>query len=581
MTLFKVLTILDKGALTMKMQYKILSLAVAPLLILGVIVLLFSNAKINSVVTDSIKNGLKAVAVSVNDTLDFADEGDYQMDKKGNFCKGEFNISKAPALVDNVKEATNIDVTIFFGNIRYMTSLVGESGNKMIGTKASDEVVNIVINQGQEYFTQNADIYGQKYFGYYMPLANSDGEVVGMIFTGMPRADARAQIFSILGLIVAIVVVTGVIGAIILFFVVRKLVKALEKGSKALGQLAQGQLDVELDAKVLKRRDEIGNITRSIKTLKSELTSVIGTVKAHSESLSTSAAFLNDKTQETSDTISQVEKAVGEVAEGATHQAEETQKATDDVLRIGEMVEDTAREAEAMHASARDMKRLGEEAFTTLHELQDINRQARESIDIIYEQTNNTNQSVQKIREATGLITSIAEETNLLSLNASIEAARAGEQGRGFAVVASQIQKLAEQSNESASHIEEIISYLITDSDKAVQTMDEVKEIMDKQSRKVVTTDEKFGEVLEGIENSMAAIDRIVEKTEEMDQARINVVDTVQGLTSIAEENAASTEQTSASVAEITSTVEDISEKAGHLKNIAEEMDKSMAVFKL
>lgn len=565
----------------MKMQYKILSLAVAPLLILGVIVLIFSNAKINSVVTDSIKNGLKAVAVSVNDTLDFADEGDYQMDKKGNFCKGEFNISKAPALVDNVKEATNIDVTIFFGNIRYMTSLVGESGNKMIGTKASDEVVNIVINQGQEYFTQNADIYGQKYFGYYMPLANSDGEVVGMIFTGMPRADARAQIFSILGLIVAIVVVTGVIGAIILFFVVRKLVKALEKGSKALGQLAQGQLDVELDAKVLKRRDEIGNITRSIKTLKSELTSVIGTVKAHSESLSTSAAFLNDKTQETSDTISQVEKAVGEVAEGATHQAEETQKATDDVLRIGEMVEDTAREAEAMHASARDMKRLGEEAFTTLHELQDINRQARESIDIIYEQTNNTNQSVQKIREATGLITSIAEETNLLSLNASIEAARAGEQGRGFAVVASQIQKLAEQSNESASHIEEIISYLITDSDKAVQTMDEVKEIMDKQSRKVVTTDEKFGEVLEGIENSMAAIDRIVEKTEEMDQARINVVDTVQGLTSIAEENAASTEQTSASVAEITSTVEDISEKAGHLKNIAEEMDKSMAVFKL
>lgn len=565
----------------MKMQYKILSLAVAPLLILGVIILIFSNAKINSVVTDSIKNGLKAVAVSVNDTLDFADEGDYQMDKKGNFCKGEFNISKAPALVDNVKEATNIDVTIFFGNIRYMTSLVGESGNKMIGTKASDEVVNIVINQGQEYFTQNADIYGQKYFGYYMPLANSDGEVVGMIFAGMPRADARAQIFSILGLIVAIIVVTGIIGAIILFFVVRKLVKALEKGSKALGELAQGQLDVELDAKVLKRRDEIGNITRSIKTLKSELTSVIGTVKAHSESLSTSAAFLNDKTQETSDTISQVEKAVGEVAEGATHQAEETQKATDDVLRIGEMVEDTAREAEAMHASARDMKRLGEEAFTTLHELQDINRQARESIDIIYEQTNNTNQSVQKIREATGLITSIAEETNLLSLNASIEAARAGEQGRGFAVVASQIQKLAEQSNESASHIEEIISYLITDSDKAVQTMDEVKEIMDKQSRKVVTTDEKFGEVLEGIENSMAAIDRIVEKTEEMDQARINVVDTVQGLTSIAEENAASTEQTSASVAEITSTVEDISEKAGHLKNIAEEMDKSMAVFKL
>ena len=565
----------------MKMQYKILSLAIWPLLILGVIILLFSNAKINNVVTNSIMNGLKGAAVAVEGTLNFADEGDYQMDRKGNFCKGDFNISKSPALVDDIKEATNMDITIFYGNIRYMTSLVGESGNKMIGTRASDEVVEIVINRGEEYFTQNADIYGQKYFGYYMPLRNADGEAVGMIFAGMPQADAKAQIASILGLIVAIVVVTGILGAIILSFVVRKLVKALEKGSRALGELAQGRLDVELDSKVLKRKDEIGNITRSIKKLKSELTSVIGTVKEHSEALSTSAAFLNDKTVETSDTITQVEKAVGEVAEGATNQAEETQKATDNVVRIGEMVEDTAREAESMHASARDMKRLGEEAFTTLHELQDINRQARESIDIIYEQTNTTNQSVQKIREATGLITSIAEETNLLSLNASIEAARAGEQGRGFAVVASQIQKLAEQSNESASRIEEIISYLIADSDKAVQTMDEVKEIMDKQSRKVVTTDEKFGEVLEGIESSMQAIDRIVEKTEEMDKARINVVDTVQGLTAIAEQNAASTQQTSASVAEIANTVGDISEKAGHLKNIADEMDKSMAIFKL
>ncbi|MCH5276062.1 MAG: cache domain-containing protein [Lachnospiraceae bacterium] len=565
----------------MKMQYKILSLAVLPLVLLGVVILVSSNAKINSVVTSSIENGLKTAAVSVRDTFAYADEGDYQLDRYNNLCKGDFNISKNVAIADNIKEATNIDITVFYGDVRFMTSIVSESGNRMVGTKAGETVVDIVLKKGGEYFSNNVDIYGQKYFGYYIPIQNNDGEIVGMIFAGMPQADARAQILSILSLIVIIVVATGVLGAIVLVFVVRKLVKALEKGCDALEELAQGKLDVQLDNTILNRKDEIGKISRSIMKLKTELSSVIGTMKNHSEALSTSATFLNKKTVETAGTISQVERAIGEVADGATSQAQETQNATDNVIHIGKMVEDTTKEAETMHKNALDMKKLGEEAFATLHELQDINSQARESIDIIYEQTNNTNQSVQKIREATGLITAIAEETNLLSLNASIEAARAGEQGRGFAVVASQIQKLAEQSNASASHIEEIITYLITDSDKAVKTMDVVKDIMDKQNEKVHTTDMRFGEVLKGIETSMEAIDRIVEQTGQMDKTRITVVDSVRSLTAIAEQNAASTQETSASVTEIANTVADISGKAGHLKSIAEEMDKSMEIFKL
>ena len=565
----------------MKMQYKILTLAVLPLVILGVVILVFSNAKINSVVTSSIENGLRGAAVSVSDTFAYADEGAYYLDENENLWKGGFNITQNHQIADKIKKATNMDITIFYGSVRYMTSIIDENGDRMVGTKAGDEVVERVLKNGEEYFSQNVNIYGQAYFGYYLPLRDNDGEIVGMVFSGMPQADARAQITSILSLVVIIVVTTGILGAIVLIFVVRKLVKALEKGSNALEELSQGRLDVQLDENVLKRKDEIGNITRSIKTLKNELTQVIGTIKNHSDTLSTSAAFLNDRTVETTGTIEQVERAIGEVAEGATNQAQETQNATDNVIHIGEMVGDTAKEAETMHKNALDMKKLGEEAFATLHELQNINTQARESIDIIYEQTNTTNQSVQKIREATSLITSIAEETNLLSLNASIEAARAGEQGRGFAVVASQIQKLAEQSNESASHIEEIITYLIEDSDKAVQTMDVVKDIMEKQNQKVITTDQRFGEVLKGIETSMEAIDRIVEKTEEMDRARTSVVDTVQGLTAIAEQNAASTQETSASITEIAHIVSDISDKAGHLKNIAEEMDKSMAIFKM
>ncbi len=565
----------------MKIKSKILLFALGPLLALGVLVVALSNQKLNDVISNAIETGLRSTAVAVRDTLTFVDDGKFEFNKKNYLVKGDFNISQTPELVNNIKDATNTDVSIFYKNIRYATTLLGPTGNPMIGTRAGDDVVEVVLNQGQEYFCENIDVYGVPYFGFYLPIFDEEGKAVGMIFTGMPREEAMSQISSIMMLIVTIVIASAIVTAVLLFIVTSKLVKALHKGTTALEQVSQGQLDVELENKLLKRKDEIGTISRAIMKLKTELATTIGVIKAQSEELNLAAAYLHDRMEDTSGTISRVERAIGEVAMGASNQAEETQNATDHVIHMGDMVEDTAKETEEMNRSAKDMHVLGQEAFETLHELHRINEEAKESINVIYEQTNTTNQSAQKIKEATGLITSIAEETNLLSLNASIEAARAGEQGRGFAVVASQIQKLAEQSNQSAQQIENIISDLIADSDKSVQTMDIVKGIMDRQSENMVRTDTRFAEVLKGIEASIEAISRITAKTEDMDGSRISVVDTVQNLTAIAEENAASTQETSASITEIANAVADISMRAEQLKVIADKMDESMAVFKL
>lgn len=567
----------------MKMQSKILTFALLPLIALGLIVILVGNIQIEAVVSGTIENGLRAAAVATRDTMIYAGEGDFTLDKSGNMCKGDFNITKTVAVVDEVKEATDMDITVFYGDTRYATSIIGSGGNRMVGTRAGEAVVEKVLNNGEEFFSKDVDIYGVAYYGYYIPLYNEGSETpVGMIFSGIPQTQARAQIMSIIGLIAGIVIAMGVVAAILLIVIVKRLVKALHKSDEALAEIAAGRIsNVTLDQNMLVRKDEVGNISRSVEQLKKELSVIISDVKTQSEELNQAAAYLHDRTRETSETISQVEKAVGEVAEGATNQAEETQNATDNVIRMGDMVEETAKEAETMHAGAQTMHTLGQVAYDTLHELNAINEEARKSIEVIYEQTYTTNQSAQKIKEATNLITSIAEETNLLSLNASIEAARAGEQGRGFAVVAAQIQKLAEQSNDSAKQIELIISQLISDSDKSVETMNVVKDIMLKQSENVSKTDENFGQVLKGIEDSIQAINRITIKTEEMDKARVSVVDTVQNLTAIAEENAASTEETSASITEITSAVADISAKAEMLKVIADKMDESMAIFQL
>lgn len=564
----------------MKMRSKILVMVLIPLLLLGVVTIVFSNIRINEVVASSIRNGLQGAAVSVRDTIVYSDEGQLFVGEDGNLYKGETNITESEMIADHIKEATQMDITVFYGDTRYMTSICKEDGSRVLGTKAGEEVIKAVLENGEDYFSKDVDVLGQKYYGYYVPLYEGD-EVVGMIFAGMPQKDAKAQIMRIISLMVGIIVVMGIICMVLLILEINNLVQALQKGSDALDEVAEGRLNVELDEKVIQRQDEIGHISRAIARLKEAQTAIIQTMKDQSNALNNASEYLNQKTTETANTVSQVEKAIEEVAEGATNQAEETQIATDNVIYMGDMVEETAKEVESMHTNTQMMQTLGQEAFDTLHELRETNGQAKESIQVIYEQTNMTNESVQKIREATSLITAIAAETNLLSLNASIEAARAGEQGRGFAVVAAQIQQLAEQTNASARQIEEIISSLINDSEKAVKTMAVVKDIMDKQNDNVVQMNERFAKVITGIEESLESMDRISEKTQNLDKARVNVVDTVQSLTAIAEENAASTEETFASMVEISSIITDISSEADELKQIADEIDKSMEIFEI
>lgn len=322
-------------------------------------------------------------------------------------------------------------------------------------------------------------------------------------------------------------------------------------------------------------------MSRAVAELRSQLADVTADLRNQSRQLFAASDSLNANASETASTVEQVGNAVSAVSDSASSQAQETLKATENVILMGDMVEETASEVDRLIANANEMKESGSEASTTLEELRRINNLVREAIDVIYEQTNTTNGSAMEIMAATTLITSIAEETNLLSLNASIEAARAGEQGRGFAVVAGQIQKLAEQSNESARKIEGIINTLIEDSRQSVKTMDEVKKIMGDQIQSVEKTGEIFGKVKSGIDTSINGVNRIADKTRKLDEARGNVVEIVQSLTAIAQENAASTEETSVSVTEVSGIVHEISENASQLRDVADSLEQNMNIFKI
>lgn len=337
----------------------------------------------------------------------------------------------------------------------------------------------------------------------------------------------------------------------------------------------------EASERLNQRKDEIGAMGRAVSILRERLVSVVRNIRKESEVLRGAADELNRGASETANTMSQVENAVSDISQGAVAQAEETQAATESVMAMGSMVEDTNSVVQQLVQNASRMKDAGDNAKDILLQLAQVNTKAEEYIDIIAKQTDTTNESAKKISEAAAMITEIAEQTNLLSLNASIEAARAGEQGRGFSVVASQIQKLAEQSNESARQIGTIISVLLQDSKRAVEIMKDVKLSIKEQSEYVGRTDGVFGEIREEVDASVEAMHYILKKTNEMDDTRCKVVDGVQSLTAIAEENAAGTEETSASVTEISAVVADISKKSEELRRIAETLERDMNTFKI
>ncbi|MBD5518243.1 MAG: methyl-accepting chemotaxis protein [Lachnospiraceae bacterium] len=416
-----------------------------------------------------------------------------------------------------------------------------------------------------------------KYAGYYI---TERGHCI--LVVTVDRDDLMSTVHRVTAIGTCCTVVMVIIASIIGFLFVSRIVKPILDVTDIVSRLAHMDFsEIEGQERLTARPDETGRMSRAVAQLREQLVEMVNELREQSEQLFEASDVLNTNASETANTVEQVEKAVSEISDGAASQADETQKATENVILMGSMVEETTQEVAELTDNANAMRASSQAAFDTLQNLAKINDQAREAIDVIYEQTNTTNESAMKIREATSLITSIAEETNLLSLNASIEAARAGEQGRGFAVVAGQIQKLAEQSNDSARRIEDIIDMLIEDSQKSVATMEDVKKIMESQNESVERTNESFVQVRDGITESLSGVSRIADKTKKLDEARVNVVDVVQNLTAIAEENAASTEETSASVTEVSSIVYNISENANKLRDVADRLEKNMSIFKI
>lgn len=561
------------------MKVKLLLMAILPVFLITAFTSLFARYKITNGMRQETMLGLQVMANSIQSTYDRLAEGEYAV-VDGDLMKGDFNITQNMQVLDQAVAGTDYEVTIFYGKTRMATTLVSsDTGERIIGTDANDEVVKTVLDKGKDYENYNTRINGKDYFVYYVPIKDDAGNAVGMVFAGVPSIQAKSYISSVVRSIIFSAAAIEVIIILISVIIVMTIVNSIKNAEYVIDELAEGKLNVEMNPKYLNRDDEIGHMLQALHTYVAKMNEIIGGLHKSSEIMIESGKKLEEMTQITSKTTEEINSAVGDISKGAVTQAEEIETATTHIYNIGEIIEKIVKSVAQLERTAVSMKNAGDESAAIIMELSDSNDRTTEAIERIGNQVYATNESVQSIREAIAIIRSIAEETNLLSLNASIEAARAGEHGRGFAVVASEIQQLAEQSNDSSTRIEEIIDALLTESELTVQVMEEVKVIVEQQQRKLDDTKAKFEDVEQGINVCKEETEGIQGQTTLCDESRVKIVDIIQGLSAISEENAASTQETNASMEELHSIISVMADAAGELMVLSEQLDENLKFF--
>ena len=532
----------------LNLMTKILITALIPLILIVVIAGVSIHSVGSVVARKLVKHEMQTASYALEMTLDSLGSGDYHSDGT-NLYKGNYNLNSNNQTIDDFKKKTNVDVTVCWKKTRMVTSVIDKDGKRVTGTAISDSVYDKVMQDGK-YFSDNTDIEGTEYYGYYEALKNADGSSQAIIFTGMPSSDVKAIYKKRLVNTTVFMIIIALMACALLAMVITFIVKAITKVIGHLDEVADGKLDFKISEKLLQRSDEIGNIARSVHTLIGGLASIVVNIHHSTGELAEFKDDFQKKFETINNSISNVNVAVDEIANGATSQADETQKVNSQINDMGDAITKTSQNVDSLTQSTEQMKEHNEQLDTTIQELMEISDRNKESLAAVYNQTNETNQSVMHIGNAVDMITDIAGQTNLLSLNASIEAARAGEYGKGF-----------ENSNTS------------------VETMGVVRQEMTGQYEKLNTTKDIFEQLNEEVNNVVTAIESISTEVESLDKLKGEVLGSAESLAAIAQENAASTEETSASMVELGEIVNDCNTKTQQLVDIADSMEENVHKF--
>lgn len=480
-------------------------------------------------------------------------------------------LTEVEDMVHKFKAENDIDILIFDKDVQKATTF-----NDYVATIDADIYEKLLT--GETYFKTNVKMNNDTYIAYYLPIIE-DGEYVGTIVAAEPLLYLNKIVFGIIGRILTFTLIIGGLSLIASYFAARAMVNKLDKVDEVIANLANNDLSVEYE-KYEKERDKIETIFNHGVNLSAQLNNIMSNTKEEVNKLKDAAQLMKESTEITTTASTDIVRVIGEVADGATNQAEETTNATQKISDMADRLEAIGDAVGKMDKAATSMNNAKEIAVSSISALQNANEAIAVDIESTNEQVAITSNSVKEIQTAIRGIQSVANQTKLLALNANIEAARAGDAGRGFAVVATNIGDLAEEASGLSDSIDKTLKNLIRNYALIEDNMKSTTENAELQNQKILETHEVVGSLEDDINNAVQLIEHVYSMVGEINTSIKDVVAIISNLSAISEENAASTEETMACIEEMNACIHQIMEKAHVVENSADMIMKEVESFK-
>ncbi|WP_040413113.1 HAMP domain-containing methyl-accepting chemotaxis protein [Desulfosporosinus sp. OT] len=392
-------------------------------------------------------------------------------------------------------------------------------------------------------------------------------------------ADAKATETSVLRLLIVIIVISLIVGAVLAIMLARHISRPLSEVTKVAQSVAGGDLNVQMP--VINNRDEIGVLSRAVGEMVSSLREVIGEVLNQSESVAATSQELSAAAEEATASSEQVSDTLAQLAAGATDQAISVGDTSSVIEQLSASAQQVAANAEIVSQSSKKAAQeaeLGaqqaENAIQKIEQIREVSVQTGQAVFQLGDQSKQIGQIVDVIK-------GIADQTNLLALNAAIEAARAGEQGRGFAVVADEVRKLAEQSSTSATQIATLIGNIQRETVRAVEVMEKGKGEVIAGVEAVNLAGNSFRTIVVEVNTVVEQIRQVAEASQQMASGTTKAVQSIESIGIIAEQSAANAQRVFTSSGEQAATMVSVSQSAEALAKLGESLELAVNKFKV
>lgn len=498
--------------------------------------------------------------------------------RDGALYKGDTKIDGSTEIVDFFGKLVGGHVTIFRDATRVATTVKSADGGRSVGTKASEKVADAVLKGGNSY-TGRADVLGEEYHSAYVPIKDSAGRVVGMVFVGLSVHELdgiqNKLLFSLAAALVVIIAVLCVLS----WIVVGRAMRPLLQVSDALHKIAGGDLrgaDLSVET-----QDEIGHLAFCANEMKARLQKLLSGVRQSTETVAASAEQLTAHATQTAGSIQQV-------ADSTVQMTEDTAKQSGTVDDLQRVIHDMRSKMHELHASAKsmdDVARLSQGnalngraiVAYAIEQIQNIEKQVNASADVV----GTLGARSEEIGSIVEAISQIADQTNLLALNAAIEAARAGEAGRGFAVVADEVRKLAEQSASAAHNISVLVQGIQEDTASAVASIAQGNEGVRGGSKAVMATGDAFRSIEEQVEQLTANVQQSIRYIESVNTASHEIQDAMELVHELSQRTTNESRNISAETEEQATTMNEISQASDKLAHLAQALQNEVKQFRV